>query len=126
MYVFKDGSLVLDNELTYVPARLTIAEIKRHSRKGFIWLVLSYHCASLKESGRNPYRPGTCRQELTQKPRRGDAYWLAPYGFLNLLSYRTQDHLWGGPTHNGLCPPRSLIKNIPHGGISQLRLFSLQ
>ena len=31
------------------------------------------------------------------------AYWLAPHGLLNLLSYRTQDHQSrGGPTLNGL------------------------
>ena len=29
------------------------------------------------------------RQELMQRPLRNAAYWLAPYGLLNLISYRT-------------------------------------
>lgn len=52
---------------------------------------------------RNLNRAGTWRQELMQKPWRGDAYLLAPPGFLNLLSYRTLDQQpRGGTTHNGL------------------------
>lgn len=34
----------------------------------------------------------TWRQKLKQKPRKNADYWLAPYGLLSLLSYRTQDH----------------------------------
>lgn len=34
------------------------------------------------------------------------AYWLAPHGLFNRLSYRTQDHqLRDSTTHHGLGPP---------------------
>ena len=37
-------------------------------------------------------RAGTWRQELVLKPWGSAAYWLAPYGLLSLLSYRTQGY----------------------------------
>ena len=38
-----------------------------------------------------------------QRPWRSAAYRLAPYGFLSLLSYRTQDYQpRDGPAHSGL------------------------
>ena len=52
---------------------------------------------------------GTWRQELMQRPWKGAAYWLAPRGLLNLLSYRTQDHQpRDRTTHNGLGSPTSV------------------
>ena len=46
---------------------------------------------------------GTWRQELTQRPWRGTAYWLASPGVLSLLSYRTQKYQpRDNNTHNGL------------------------
>ena len=57
-----------------------------------------------------------------QRPWRDAAYWLAPYGFLSLLSYRTQDHQpRDGTTHNGLSPPvrdhpvrKRALHNLPN------------
>lgn len=58
---------------------------------------------------RNTNKAGARRQELTQKPWRGVAYWLAHHGLLSLLSHRTQDHQpRHGITHNGLGPPISI------------------
>ena len=54
----------------------------------------------------NSSRSGTWRQELTQKPWRDAAYWLASPGLLSSLSYRTQGYQSrDGTTHNGLGPP---------------------
>lgn len=51
---------------------------------------------------------GTWRKELTWKPWRISAYYLAP-GF---LSYRILDHQpRGGTTHNGLSPPLSVTNS---------------
>lgn len=45
-------------------------------------------------------------QELTQRPWRRAAYWLAPPGLLSLLSYRIQGlQTRDGTTHHGLGPP---------------------
>ena len=49
---------------------------------------------------------GNWRQELMQRPWMGAAYWLATYGLLSLLYYRTKDHHpRDGTTHSGLSPP---------------------
>jgi hypothetical protein len=58
----------------------------------------------------------------------GAAYWLAPCGLLNLLSYRTQDHQpTDDSTNSGLGPPL-LVTNLKHTlemdllkAVSQLR-----
>jgi hypothetical protein len=49
-----------------------------------------------------------------QKPWRDAAYWLAPPGLLNLLSYRTQEHQpMGVSTHRGLAlSHQSLVKKM--------------
>jgi hypothetical protein len=45
------------------------------------------------------------KQELTQRPWRDVAYWLAYPGLLSLLSYRTEDYQPSdGPTHKGTSP----------------------
>ena len=50
--------------------------------------------------------PGTWKQEMDQKPWRRTAYWVAPCGFLSLLSYTFQEHLLSGDTaHSVLGPP---------------------
>ena len=55
---------------------------------------------------RNSTWAGTWRQELTEKPWRGAAYWLASSGLLSPLSYRTQDRQTrDSMTHSGLAPP---------------------
>jgi hypothetical protein len=60
---------------------------------------------------RNSHRAGNWRQELKQRPWRGDAYWLALHGLLSLLSYRVQDYQpRDGTTYNVLGPP-CLITN---------------
>jgi hypothetical protein len=43
-----------------------------------------------------------------QRQWRSAAYWLAPYGLLSLLPYRTQDQPKAGTTHNELGPPTSI------------------
>lgn len=68
-----------------------------------------------KKSGRNSKRTGTWRQELIQRPWRGAAYWLAPHGFLSLISYRTQDHHPRDDTiHKELGPSPSITKKMFH------------
>jgi hypothetical protein len=58
---------------------------------------------------RNSSRAGTWRQKLMQRSWGSAAYWLAPHGLLNWLSYRTQDlQLRGSPNHNDLCLPLSI------------------
>jgi hypothetical protein len=43
---------------------------------------------------------------MDQKPWRHTAYWVAPCGFLSLLSYTFQEHLLSGDTaHSVLGPP---------------------
>ena len=62
-----------------------------------VWLPLPHHCSSLKEvrtetpAGQDP--GGRADTEAME----GAAYWLAPYGLLSLLSYRTQEP--------GMAPP---------------------
>jgi hypothetical protein len=70
--------------------------------------------------GRNSSRAGgTSRQELTQKPWRGAAYWLAFPQLLSLLSCSTQDHQSrDGTTHNGPSHPWPLIEKMPYSWIS--------
>jgi hypothetical protein len=50
----------------------------------------------------------------------GAAYWLAPHGWLSLLSYRTQDHqARDGTTYNEMVLPHSsLIEKMPYIWIS--------
>jgi hypothetical protein len=61
--------------------------------------------------GRNPNRAGIWRLELMQMPWRDAVYWLVSHGFLNLLSYRTQDYQFRhGTTHHRLDPP-TLMSN---------------
>jgi hypothetical protein len=58
---------------------------------------------------RNSNRAGTRRQELTQRPWRDAAYWLALHGLLIPLSYKTLNHQPGDEiTHHGLGPPTSI------------------
>jgi hypothetical protein len=106
--------------------------VKHHDQKqlgriGFLWLTPPYihiylypytHTVHhLRSQDRKSNRAGTWRQELMQRPWRGAAYWLAPHLLLNLLSYRTQDHLpRSGPTHNHT-PHRSLVKKMPYSQI---------
>jgi hypothetical protein len=51
-----------------------------------------------------------------QTPWTGAAYWLAPHGLLNLLSYNPGPQPRDGTTHNGLDPPphQLLVKKMPH------------
>jgi hypothetical protein len=78
-------------------------------RKGFIGLTLLHCSSSLKGSQGQERKQG---ETWRQRPWRGVAYWLNPYGFLSLLSYRTQDHQSRATiAHKGLGPPhQSLIK----------------
>ena len=63
---------------------------------------------------RNSKSTETCRQILMQRPLRNTAYYLAPHGFLSLLSYNTQGHEpREGTTHNDLGPfPQSQIRKM--------------
>jgi hypothetical protein len=69
-------------------------------------------CPSLKEireGTQGTTQEGTRRHELMQKPWR-DAYCLAPYTLLSLLSYGTQDHLpWVAPPNSEMGPSPSII-----------------
>jgi hypothetical protein len=91
--------------------------IKHHNErnlgtKGFIRLTLPQHCSSLKEvKSKISNMAGTWRQEVMLW--RDAAYWLAPHGFLSLLSYRTQDHQPRDvTTHNGLGLLSSISKDM--------------
>lgn len=49
---------------------------------------------------------GTSGQELEQRPGKSTACWLAPCGWLGLLSHTAQAHLpRTGTTHSGLDHP---------------------
>jgi hypothetical protein len=55
------------------------------------------------------------RQELELRPWGSIAYWLAPHGLSNLLSYSTQDHLPKGVTNcSELSPPKSITNKKMH------------
>ena len=60
-----------------------------------------------------------------QRPWRDVAYWLAPHGWLSLLSYRTRDHLAKDDiTHNVWSfPHHVLIKKMPHRLVYQSALL---
>jgi hypothetical protein len=83
-------------------------------RKGFIWLMVPYCGAPLKnvrtgtQAGQEPGG-----RELMHRPCRGAAYQPAPHGLLSLLCYRTQDHQpRDDPTHNRLAPP-TMARGLP-------------
>jgi len=53
----------------------------------------------------NQVRPETqqgrnLEEGADERPWRSAAYWVAPDGLLNLISYRIQDYQPGCPTHN--------------------------
>jgi hypothetical protein len=51
-----------------------------------------------------------------ERPRRSAGYWLVPYGFLSLLSWRIQDHQskMAPPTMGWALPHQALIKKMPY------------
>lgn len=76
-----------------VLVRLTSAVMKYHDQFGEERLYSAYASTPqlIIEGNQNrTNRTGTWRQELTQKPRRRAAYWLAPHSLLSLLAYRTK------------------------------------
>lgn len=104
------------------PVRVTIPVTKHHDqsslwRKGVFWFTPPHQG---RKSGQELKQCRNPRQELMPRPYRNASYWLAPHGFLNLLSYRTQDHQpRGDPTYDGLGPPPSIphqwpIKKLPY------------
>lgn len=56
----------------------------------FIAQIVLYHRGS---QTKNFSRPGMWSQGLMRRPWRGAAHWLAPRGFLSLLSSIIQNHL---------------------------------
>jgi hypothetical protein len=89
--------------------RVIIAMRKHHDQKKLEEARVCFPHSSTEQriikssEGNNLSRVGTWRQELMQRPWRDAAYWLAPHGFLSLLSYGAQDHQpRNGPTHDGL------------------------
>ena len=83
-----------------------------------IHLILSGR--QLPKQGKNiEARP--VRQGLEWKPWRIAACWLALYGFLSLLSYRTQNHLpkGGTPYLDWAYPCQSSVKKMPTGNLEE-------
>jgi hypothetical protein len=77
--------------------RVSIAAMKHHDWKSKLggkgFFSVYFHNTVIKRSqDRKSTRAGTWRQELTQWPLRGAAYWLALHGLLSLLSFRIHDH----------------------------------
>lgn len=61
------------------------------------------------EARRNVARKGLLISQLMVCQEGGTGHWLAPCGFLRLLSYIAQDHIRGVGTHNSqLGPPTSI------------------
>jgi hypothetical protein len=59
---------------------------------------------------RSTNRAGIWRQELKSRPGTGAAFWLAPHGLLNLVSYASKDRLsQGAAAHSKLGLPISII-----------------
>ena len=72
-----------------------------------------------RKSGQELKQGRILRQELTQKPWRDAAYWLASHALLSLLPYRTQDHQpRDGTTMAKDLPHGSLIEKMPYRWIS--------
>lgn len=70
------------------------------------WLTLPHHNPPLKEARQESKQDRNLEAEAgAERPWREDAYWLAPQGFLSLLSHRILDQPCSGPIHNGLGPP---------------------
>ena len=67
--------------------------------KGIVGLHfhIAVHCEGSQD--RNSNRAGTWRQEMTQRPWKGAAYWHAPYGLLRPLSIEPRT------TSPGMTPP---------------------
>ena len=88
MFVWRQSYYVA--VLVRVPVTMMkLHDQKQLGRKGFIWLTLLHHSSSSKE-----IRAGI---HTGLKPGAGagteaSVSWLAPRGFLSLLSYRIQDH----------------------------------
>ena len=72
--------------MSYLVRVTTIAVMKHHDQKqrgrtGLIQLTFPHHRPPL-----NKVRTGTqIEQKLIERPRRGDAYFLDPHGFLSLV-----------------------------------------
>jgi hypothetical protein len=77
--------------------------------KGFFGLHFHIIVHHWRNSGWNSISARTWRQELTQRPWRGAAYWLDCYGFISQLSYRPPAQ--GCPHHSGLDPPTSITNS---------------
>lgn len=73
-----------------------------------------------KSKLRQEFKLGTRRQK--QRPCINSAYWLAPAGFLSLISYTMKDRLPMSDTASTMCPLTLIInlkKNVPHLPTSQ-------
>ena len=80
-------------------------------RKGFIRLTLPHSSSSLKGSEQEFRQDRDLEVGTDAEAMRGTAFWLAPYGLLSLLSYRTQDHMpRDGTIHSVLYSPPSITK----------------
>lgn len=74
----------------------------------FIWCICTITVNHNKKSGQE------LQEEHRKKLRRKDAYWLAPYGLLNLIfyiSYITQVHLNGA---GGMHKSHTVNLDVPH------------
>jgi hypothetical protein len=102
--LLKDGCLRLS-----IPAEKPHDQ-KQAVRRGFIWFTLPLGSPPLQE-----VRKGTWRQELMQRPWRGDASWLAPHGLLScfLIEPRTTNPGMAPSRMGWALSPQSLIKKMP-------------
>jgi hypothetical protein len=112
--------------------RVSFSSMKHHDQKvswrGKVLFVLHFHISVHRQRklGQELKQGRNLEHELMQRPWRGAAYWLAPYGLLNLLSYRNLDHQpREGTTHNELGPPcQSLIKKVTYRGVFLVEVSS--
>lgn len=75
---------------------------------GKVYFVLYFE----SNQGGNSSTVGTWKQKLKQGPQRTAAFWIAPSGFLCLLSYKLQNDLTCLPRAGTMCSGLGPLKSI--------------